>query len=75
MGFLCIGTDGIDGPTNAAGGIVDGETMKRIKLKGIDLEKELMNNNSYYVLNELQDLVLTGYTGTNLADICIGFGK
>ena len=73
MGFLCVGTDGIDGPTDAAGGIVDGGTMKRLEDMGIDVECELARHNSYFVLKKLGDLIITGYTGTNLADICVGY--
>jgi glycerate-2-kinase len=71
-GFLCMGTDGVDGPTDAAGGMVDGETIKRVWEKGIDLAHELKRHNSYEVLKKLGDLIITGYTGTNLADICLG---
>jgi len=73
MGFICLGTDGIDGSSPAAGGIVDYTTMERIAEKGIDLDKELMMHNSYRVLKKIGDAVFTGYTGTNLADICIGY--
>ncbi len=73
IGFICLGTDGIDGNSPAAGGLVDGMSLKRIKENRIDLEKELENNNSYFVLSKLKDAVITGHTGTNLADICIGF--
>ena len=73
MGFICLGTDGIDGPTDAAGGLVDYTSMERIAEKGIDLDKELMAHNSYAVLKKIDDAIFTGYTNTNLADICIGF--
>ncbi len=73
MGFICLGTDGIDGPTDAAGGIVDYTSRERIEKKGIDLDKELLAHNSYKVLRKIGDAVFTGYTGTNLADICIGY--
>ncbi len=73
MGFITLGTDGIDGPTDAAGGIVDETTIPRIRERGIDLERELQRHNSNSVLRELGDLIITGYTGTNLADICIGY--
>ena len=70
--FLCMGTDGIDGPTDAAGGIVDDTTYERAENLGIDIGLELRNHNSYGVLKKLGDLIFTGYTGTNLADVCIG---
>ncbi len=69
--FICLGTDGIDGPTDAAGGIGDDLSLARIKKEGVDIDKELSHHNSYYVLKKIGDLVITGYTGTNLADICI----
>ncbi len=68
MAFLCIGTDGIDGPTDAAGGIVDGETMRRIKR----YDEEMKEHNSYGILKNLGDAIITGHTGANIADICLG---
>ncbi len=71
-GFICIGTDGIDGPTNAAGGVVDDRTIIRARNLGIDIKSILKEHNSYIALKKLEDLIITGYTGTNLADVCIG---
>ncbi len=71
-GFICIGTDGIDGPTNAAGGVVDDRTIIRARNLGIDIKSILKGHNSYIALKKLEDLIITGYTGTNLADVCIG---
>ncbi len=68
MAFLCIGTDGIDGPTDAAGGIVDGETMRRINR----YDEEMKEHNSYGILKNLGDAIITGHTGANIADICLG---
>ena len=48
--FASVGSDGTDGPTDAAGGIADGDTYRKMKEKGIDPEAELKNNNSYYAL-------------------------
>jgi len=73
MGFICLGTDGIDGPTDAAGGVVDETTVERAKKLNIDLDYELSIHNSYWILKKLGDLIITGYTGTNLADICIAY--
>ncbi len=70
--FACVGTDGIDGPTDAAGGIVDGLTVHRLNDMGIDIDAILQSHDSYTALKKLGDLIITGYTGTNLADICIG---
>lgn len=69
--FACVGSDGTDGPTDAAGGIVDGGTFRRIKDSGLDPEDELDNNNSYFALKAAGDLVVTGATGTNVNDIAV----
>ncbi len=69
MVFLSGGTDGTDGPTDAAGGIVDGTTVARGKKKGLDLELYMKNNDSYHFLKNTDDLLVTGPTGTNVMDI------
>jgi len=66
-----VSTDGIDGPTDAAGAIVDGNTISRSKSKGLNAEKYLQNNDSYSFFKELGDLVFSGPTGTNVNDISI----
>jgi len=71
-----IGTDGRDGPTDAAGGMVDGRTVGRMRERGIDPEEYLEQNNSYKALEEAGDLIITGPTGTNVADLCfVAVGK
>ncbi len=71
-----IGTDGRDGPTNAAGGMVDGGTVGRMLKRGIDPQEYLDRNDSYRALERAGDLILTGPTGTNVADLCfIAVGK
>ena len=67
--FLSGGTDGRDGPTDAAGGIVDQDTLKRMIHAGIDPVALLDNNDSYTALKSSQDLLITGATGTNVADL------
>lgn len=67
--FLSAGTDGRDGPTNAAGAIVNDESIQIIKKKKINLEKELNNNNSYEVLKKINSLVIIEGTNTNVADL------
>ena len=67
--ILSAGTDGTDGPTDAAGGIVDGSTVKRAKKLGLDPKKYLERNDSYHFLKQLDDLVITGPTRTNVMDI------
>lgn len=66
-----IGTDGIDGMTDAAGAIVDGSTIDRGVAKGLDPLKHLENNDSYTFFKALDDLIITGPTGTNVNDILI----
>jgi len=69
--IFSIGSDGTDGPTDAAGGLVDGESVKRMKINGIVPENELINNNSYEALKASGDLVITGPTGTNVNDLMV----
>jgi glycerate 2-kinase len=69
--FLSAGTDGRDGPTDAAGGIVNRLTLNKIRNAGIDPETALINNDSYTALHAANDLVMTGATGTNVADLQI----
>lgn len=64
-----IATDGTDGPTDIAGGIVDGHTLERAREKGIDVFKNLMKHNSSYVFRQLEDAIFTGPTGTNVMDL------
>ncbi|MFC7705069.1 glycerate kinase [Plastorhodobacter daqingensis] len=67
--FLSGGTDGRDGPTDAAGAVVDGGTLARIRAAGIDPRAALAENDSYPALAAAGDLLLTGETGTNVADV------
>jgi len=69
--FLSGGTDGRDGPTDAAGGMVDRNTIKRMTQAGLNPIKLLENNDSYTALKTSDDLVITGATGTNVADLQI----
>ena len=68
---LSAGTDGIDGMTDAAGAIIDGTTWKQAYEHGLDIESALTNNDSYTLLRELDRLVFTGPTETNVMDIQI----
>lgn len=67
--FLSGGTDGRDGPTDAAGGLVDGGSLARMRANGVDPQAALANNDSYHALKASDDLLLTGATGTNVADL------
>ncbi|WP_299650841.1 DUF4147 domain-containing protein [uncultured Jannaschia sp.] len=69
--FLSGGTDGRDGPTDAAGGLVDDGTLGRIAAAGLDAEALLAENDSYPALGAAGDLLMTGGTGTNVADLQI----
>ena len=67
--FLSGGTDGRDGPTDAAGAVVDGGTCGRIAAAGLDPAALLARNDSYHALDEAGDLIRIGGTGTNVADL------
>jgi len=69
---LAAGTDGSDGPTDAAGAIVDATTLERARAKGLDARAALTANDSYPFFSTLGDLVVTGGTGTNLMDLYLG---
>lgn len=69
--FLSGGSDGIDGASDAAGGIVDAGTIARMKQAQISPENELNNNNSNFALEKSEDLIISGATGTNVADLQI----
>src|SRR5437867_1677300 len=66
-----IATDGVDGPTDAAGAVADGNTVERSLRILMDPESYLRENNSYRIFERLNDLVITGPTGTNVNDIFI----
>ena len=70
-----VGSDGTDGPTDAAGGYIDGETAKTLERKGIDIKAMLNDNNAYYALKEAGGLIITGPTGTNVNDVVVGLWK
>ncbi len=69
VAILAGGTDGNDGPTDAAGAIVDGSTLARARAAGLDLERHLNQHDAYPFFNRLGDLLRTGPTGTNVMDI------
>jgi hydroxypyruvate reductase len=71
VSLLCGGTDGTDGPTDAAGAVVDGATVARALAKGLDPREFLENNDSYHFFEHLGDLVITGPTNTNVMDLRI----
>lgn len=67
--FLSAGTDGTDGPTDATGAVVDGQTVTRAKAMGLDPSAYLDNNDSYNFFKKIDSLIITGPTGTNVMDI------
>ncbi|MBW2608959.1 MAG: glycerate kinase [Deltaproteobacteria bacterium] len=69
--ILSGGTDGNDGPTDAAGGIVDPLTVKRGRDRGLDVSEYLAENDSYHFLEKTGDLLMTGPTNTNVMDVRI----
>jgi glycerate-2-kinase len=66
---VAIGTDGTDGPTDAAGAVVDGDTVARAKRLSVDLKDALKRHNTYPALKKLHQLIVTGPTGTNVNDL------
>ena len=73
VAILCFGTDGNDGPTDAAGGLVDGNTISRAGSVGMDASQYLAENNSYEFLRAVDALVVTGPTRTNVNDLAVVF--
>lgn len=64
-----LGSDGTDGPTDAAGGIVSGETAAVLAAKGISIDAVLQDNDAYHALKAADGLIFTGPTGTNVNDL------
>ena len=67
-----IGSDGTDGPTDAAGGYVDGRTYEALKRHGLDVYDILKANDAYHALEDVDGLIITGPTGTNVNDVAVG---
>jgi hydroxypyruvate reductase len=69
--IFSVGSDGTDGPTDAAGGYVDGHTTHVLSEAGVSILGELENNNAYYALEKCGGLIKTGATGTNVNDLSV----
>ncbi len=69
--LFSIGSDGTDGPTDAAGGYVDGSTKRCLADQGIDIYRVLEDNNAYEALKACDGLIITGPTGTNVNDVAV----
>ena len=66
-----VGSDGTDGPTDAAGGYADGETAAMLRRQGIKIYDALANNDAYPALEKTGGLIITGPTGTNVNDVAV----
>lgn len=72
---IALGTDGTDGPTDAAGAIASQSTIARAQALGLDAQHSLAHNDSYHFFQALGDLIMTGPTGTNTADVVIAYSE
>ncbi len=70
-----VGSDGTDGPTDAAGGYADGETLASLEALGLNLHRVLADNDAYHALQALDGLIVTGPTGTNVNDVAVALLK
>jgi hydroxypyruvate reductase len=68
---ISVGSDGTDGPTDAAGGYADGDTRRALQNLGLDPEEILRRNDAYHGLKAVDGLIITGPTGTNVNDIAV----
>ena len=66
-----LGSDGTDGPTDAAGGWTDGTTAARLRAQGVKIFDVLRNNDAYHALKAVDGLIVTGPTGTNVNDVSV----
>ena len=66
-----VGSDGTDGPTDAAGGYVDGDTAAALAARGLDAGAVLADNDAYHALQAVNGLIVTGPTGTNVNDVAV----
>lgn len=66
-----VGSDGTDGPTDAAGGYVDGDSNRELAAKGLSVFDVLQENDAYHALQAIGGLIVTGPTGTNVNDVAV----
>ena len=66
-----MGSDGTDGPTDAAGGYADGDTLTELAQKGMNPAAVLRENDAYHALKAVHNLIITGPTGTNVNDVAV----
>ena len=73
--IFSLGSDGTDGPTDAAGGLVDGTTKDRLEAAGLTIHQVLAENDAYHALDRVDGLIRTGPTGTNVNDVAVALIK
>ncbi|MBQ6293525.1 MAG: glycerate kinase [Lachnospiraceae bacterium] len=66
-----VGSDGTDGPTDAAGGCCDGDSCEELKQQGLTVDAVLQDNDAYHALQKIGGLIMTGPTGTNVNDVAV----
>ena len=66
-----VGSDGTDGPTDAAGGYADGDTLAALAARGLEVHAVLADNDAYHALKAVDGLIMTGPTGTNVNDVAV----
>lgn len=69
--IFSLGSDGTDGPTDAAGGIVDGQTRGKLAQAGLTIHQVLADNDACHALEKVGGLIHTGPTGTNVNDVAV----
>ena len=70
-----VGSDGTDGPTDAAGGYADGDTCRELAANGLTADAVLQDNDAYHALQKTGGLIMTGPTGTNVNDVAVALLK
>ena len=73
--IFSVGSDGTDGPTDAAGGVVDGATAAALREQGLEIRDVLYDNDAYHALEKVNGLIFTGPTGTNVNDVAVALVK
>ena len=75
MAVFSVGSDGTDGPTDAAGGYTDGETAAALRTQDLEIYRVLQDNDAYHALKAVDGLIFTGPTGTNVNDVAVALLK
>ena len=71
VAVFSFGSDGTDGPTDAAGGFADGYTKEELARAGVEISEVLEQNDAYHALEKTKGLLITGATGTNVNDLSV----